>query len=85
MTRIHLNLDEAMLRRLDDVAGPRGRSAYVRKALAEKLVRNWRWEQIMSAWGSIPEDGTHPWDGMDAGEWVASERRRGSKKWHPAL
>ncbi|HEY8739262.1 MAG TPA: hypothetical protein VIN56_01545 [Candidatus Dormibacteraeota bacterium] len=46
---------------------------------AEKLDRERRWERLLSAVGSVPEDGTHPWDGMDAGDWVRQERHGGSK------
>jgi predicted transcriptional regulator len=80
MARIHVNLDDDVLQKLDEVAGPRGRSAYLLAALAEKLDRERRWAVIFDAFGAIPEDGTHPWDGRDASEWVREERKRGSKK-----
>ena len=79
MTRIHVSLDDAVLRELDRVAGPRGRSAYIAAATAEKLDRERRWQRIFGSVGSVPEDGTHPWDGMDAGHWVRQERKHGNK------
>ncbi|MDQ6746546.1 MAG: hypothetical protein M3010_00355 [Candidatus Dormibacteraeota bacterium] len=80
MARIHLNLDDDLLGDLDRLAGPRGRSAFIAAATAEKIEHESRWELILSAIGTVPEDGTHAWDGMDAGEWVRQERQRGSKR-----
>ncbi|HEV3231952.1 MAG TPA: hypothetical protein VG245_06845 [Candidatus Dormibacteraeota bacterium] len=84
MARIHVNLDDTLLRRLDGIVGVRGRTAYLDQAIREKLDRERRWEGIMAASGAAPDDGTHPWDGMPAAEWVARERAAGSKRdWTP--
>jgi hypothetical protein len=74
-----VNLDDELLKDLDRAAGRRGRSAYIAELVAEKLDWERRWEAIMGAVGAAPEDGTHPWDGMDSGEWVRQQRQRGSK------
>jgi metal-responsive CopG/Arc/MetJ family transcriptional regulator len=71
--RVHINLDDEIVRELDRRAGARGRSAYIAAALRRALEDERRWEQIASAVGSL-EGAGHEWDDDPAG-WVAAQRR----------
>jgi len=71
--RMHIDLDDDLVARIDRVAGPRGRSRFVRRAIETALDRRQRWELIASARGAIPE-GAHEWDD-DPAEWVRRQRR----------
>jgi metal-responsive CopG/Arc/MetJ family transcriptional regulator len=71
--RVHINLDDELVRELDRRAGQRGRSGYIAATLRRALEDERRWEQIASAVGSLESTG-HAWDDDSAG-WVASQRR----------
>jgi hypothetical protein len=71
--RLHISLDDALVRELDRRVGPRRRSAFVAAAIERALDDERRWELVWSAAGSISDEG-HDWDGSPA-EWVAEERR----------
>jgi Arc/MetJ family transcription regulator len=71
--RLHINLDDDLVRELDRRAGVRGRSGYIAATLQRALEDERRWEQIASAVGSL-RDGEHEWD-EDAAGWVTSQRR----------
>jgi len=71
--RLHITLDDALVRELDRRVGPRRRSAFVASAVQRALEDEQRWELIWSVVGSVPDEG-HEWD-ADAAAWVASERR----------
>jgi hypothetical protein len=67
-----MNLDEALIKEVDDYAGPRGRTAFVREAIREALDQKKRLELFSSAVGSIPDTG-HEWDD-DPADWVRRQR-----------
>jgi metal-responsive CopG/Arc/MetJ family transcriptional regulator len=71
--RVHINLDEELVRELDRRTGVRGRSAFIAATLRRALEDERRWEQIASAAGSLETSG-HEWD-EDPAAWVASQRR----------
>jgi predicted transcriptional regulator len=71
--RMHIELDDQLVRLIDSVAGPRGRSQFVRDAIERALDRKRRWDLIESAIGSIDDEG-HEWD-EDPAEWVRKQRR----------
>jgi metal-responsive CopG/Arc/MetJ family transcriptional regulator len=71
--RVHINLDNALVRELDRRAGTRGRSAYIAATLRRALEDERRWEQISAAVGSVEATG-HEWD-EDPAAWVSSQRR----------
>lgn len=71
--RIHIDVDEALIERVDAAAGPRGRSRFVREAVEWALERGSRWDLIRSAVGSIADSG-HDWD-CDPAAWVRKQRR----------
>lgn len=71
--RMHIELDDQLVERIDAVAGKRGRSRFVRRAITRALDRENRWDLISAAVGSIADTG-HEWDD-DPARWVARERR----------
>ncbi|MDP9297096.1 MAG: hypothetical protein M3O98_00295 [Actinomycetota bacterium] len=75
--RVHISLEDVLVRELDERAGSRGRSAYVEEAVRERLEKDRRWELIRSSYGSISDRG-HPWDPDPAG-WVHDSRREDSQ------
>ena len=70
--RVHIDLDESLIKRVDKVAGPRGRTAFVREAIENALDQKARYELFKSALGAIPDTG-HEWDD-DPAEWVHRQR-----------
>lgn len=71
--RLHIDLDEDLVGRVDEVAGPRGRSRFIREAVESSLRHHRQRELLRSARGSITERG-HEWDNDLAG-WVRRQRR----------
>lgn len=68
--RMHLNLDDALVHEIDAVAGSRGRSAFIRDAVAKEIDRRYRWAAFDRAVGAAPDFGSHlPRD------WIRAERR----------
>lgn len=70
--RMHIELDDDLVARIDVVAGPRGRSRFVREAIERALEWKNRWDLIESARGTISDQG-HDWDD-DPAEWVRRQR-----------
>jgi predicted transcriptional regulator len=70
--RMHIELDDDLVRRIDAIAGPRGRSRFVRDALEHAIDRERRWRLIESAFGAVADEG-HDWDADPAG-WVHAQR-----------
>ena len=75
--RVHISLDEDLVRELDELVGPRGRSPFIADAVREKVDRARRWQKIESAFGSLPDTG-HDWD-EDPAAWVHEQRRKGER------
>ncbi len=71
--RVHIEMDEALIERVDEVAGERGRSQFVREAVVSALERRDRLALIASARGAIRASG-HEWD-SDPAAWVRAQRR----------
>jgi hypothetical protein len=71
--RLHITLDDGLVRELDHRVGNRRRSAYITRAVERALDDDRRWELLESALGSISDSG-HDWD-EDAGRWVREQRR----------
>jgi predicted DNA-binding protein len=69
---MHIELDDELVRRIDGVAGHRGRSTFVRRAIAAALEQAERWELIRSARGSIPDG--RPRLGRRPAAWVHAQR-----------
>ena len=71
--RVHISLDDDLVRELDRRVGARGRSPFIAAAVREALEDERRWELIESAIGGIGESG-HDWD-SDPAAWVRGQRR----------
>lgn len=71
--RMHIELDDALVAKVDELAGPRGRSAFVRAAIERAVRMDLRWADVEAAAGSISDEG-HDWD-ADPAEWVRQQRR----------
>jgi Arc/MetJ-type ribon-helix-helix transcriptional regulator len=71
--RLHITLDEELVRELDRRVGSRRRSAFIARAVERALDDEQRWEAIESALGSIADEG-HEWD-EDPARWVREQRR----------
>jgi hypothetical protein len=71
--RMHITLDDELVRELDRRVGRGHRSAFIAATIAQALDDARRWDLILSAVGGIAGDG-HAWDG-DPAAWVRSERR----------
>ena len=71
--RMHIEFDDDLVARVDELAGPRGRSAFVRSAVERAVDQELRWRRIESAAGAIPDTG-HEWD-TDPAAWVRDQRR----------
>jgi len=70
--RLHISLENELVRDLDARVGPRRRSAFIAEAVRQALDDERRWELIEEALDSIPDEG-HDWDRDSAG-WVRAQR-----------
>jgi predicted transcriptional regulator len=67
---MHINLDDDLVGEIDTLAGARGRSAFIRDAIAQEVDRRRRWANFERAFGGAPDYGSHlPPD------WIRQERR----------
>ena len=71
--RLHVQVDDLLVARVDAIAGRRRRSEFVRRALMAAVEHQERWRLIESAAGSITDRG-HEWD-ADPAAWVRAGRR----------
>jgi metal-responsive CopG/Arc/MetJ family transcriptional regulator len=71
--RLHITLDDEVVRDLDRRVGPRRRSAFITRAVRLALEDEARWELVESSFGSIEATG-HEWD-PDPASWVHAGRR----------
>jgi len=76
--RVHISLEEDLVRELDELAGERGRSSYIEEAIRQRVDRERRWRKIWSAIGSISDEG-HIWD-PDVAKWVHDSRREDPRR-----
>jgi len=76
--RMHIELDDALIQELDAVTGPRGRSAFVRRAIERALEQERRWRALDEAAGALADVG-HDWDG-DTAAWVRDQRRGDARR-----
>lgn len=53
--RLHITLDEETVRAIDEIAGERGRSAFIREAVTQEAERRRKMKLFWSAVGSIPD------------------------------
>ena len=71
--RVHIDMDQALLERVDEVAGERGRSQFIRDSVLAALATRERLEALRASAGSIGSSG-HDWDD-DPQRWVRDQRR----------
>ncbi|HET7567967.1 MAG TPA: hypothetical protein VFJ91_08250 [Gaiellaceae bacterium] len=76
--RVHISLDDELVRELDRRVGSRGRSAFIAGAVSQALDDAKRWELIEASLGSIA-DGGHVWD-ADPDAWVREQRRSDGRR-----
>lgn len=76
--RLHIALDEEIVRDLDRRVGPRRRSSFIAHAVRTALDDERRWDLIESAIGSIAGEG-HEWD-ADPAAWVRRQRRADERR-----
>ncbi|HSC02291.1 MAG TPA: hypothetical protein VLC49_03200 [Solirubrobacteraceae bacterium] len=70
--RLHISLDDDLVRDLDQRVGRRRRSAFIASAVRKALDDERRWNDIEGAMGRLAEI-EHDWD-ADAGSWVRAQR-----------
>jgi hypothetical protein len=68
---MHINLDDSLVKEIDDLTGPRGRSALIREAVEIEVARRRRRAALERLVGSMPDFA--PWM---TPEWIRQERRR---------
>lgn len=71
--RLHINLDEVLVARLDRRVGRRKRSAFIAETVRRALEDQRRWDEILASLGKI-SDARHEWDANPA-SWVRHQRR----------
>lgn len=70
--RLHISLDDEIVRALDDRVGRRQRSTFIAAAVGRALDDERRWRDIEDAVGALA-DSEHDWDRDSAG-WVREQR-----------
>jgi metal-responsive CopG/Arc/MetJ family transcriptional regulator len=70
--RLHISLDDDLVRDLDLRVGRRRRSAFIASAVRRALDDERRWNDIERAIGRVAE-AEHDWD-ADPGSWVREQR-----------
>jgi Arc/MetJ family transcription regulator len=70
--RLHVEIDDALVAKIDEIAGTRGRRAFVRSAIERAVDQSNRWSYLDTAAGSTADHG-HGWD-ADAAGWVRQQR-----------
>ena len=71
--RLHIMVEDDLVRRIDEVAGERGRSGWIVRVIRDALDTEERKAAILSGIGCIPDTG-HEWD-EDPVAWVRAQRR----------
>jgi hypothetical protein len=74
LARTNLTLPRELLREVDAVAGPRGRSRYVAEAVAQRVKRDRLLSALDSAAGSLVPKGGRPMSRADVSAWVEELR-----------
>jgi len=74
LTRTNLTLPEELLRQVDEIAGPRGRSRYVADAVAQRVKRDRLRQAIEDSFGSLVPPGGRPMTRDEVSAWVREQR-----------
>jgi Arc/MetJ family transcription regulator len=75
---MHIELDDALVAQVDELTGPRGRSAFVRSAIERAVQQERRWVDMEAAAGGIDDEG-HDWD-PDPASWVRQQRQADARR-----
>ena len=70
--RLHISLNDELVRELDGRVGRRQRSAFIATTLTRALEDERRWDEVLASIGTIAAEG-HSWDD-DPAAWVHAER-----------
>lgn len=81
--RAHVVLPEELLRQIDELVGPRGRSAFLAE-LADKEVRRLRLLKLLSSDKPLIDPAAHPW-WADSAKWVREFRDLDKKRYEEQL
>jgi hypothetical protein len=73
--RLHINLDDELAKQIDELAGPRGRSRYIRDAIEARVEVDRRVAARRKLVGSMPDFA--PW--MTA-EWISENRKQEGRR-----
>lgn len=76
--RMHIEIDDDLIDKVDELSGPRGRSDFVRRAIEMAVEFANRRIRIDAAAGAIADLG-HDWD-ADPAAWVRRQRRGDSRR-----
>jgi metal-responsive CopG/Arc/MetJ family transcriptional regulator len=76
--RMHIELDDQLVAQIDELSGPRGRSAFVRSAIERAIRQEFRWSDIEAAAGALANQ-DHDWD-ADPAAWVREQRRADARR-----
>ena len=76
--RLHISLDDDLVRQLDRRVGARRRSPFIAEAVRRALDDEHRWGLIEASIGSIDAEG-HDWDD-DPAAWVQQQRRADGRR-----
>ena len=71
--RLHIELADSLVGEIDRIAGPRGRSKFIRDAIQNGL-RHERQRELLARSRGVLKGSTHGWDG-DPALWVHEQRR----------
>jgi hypothetical protein len=79
--RLHIYLDDVLVKELDEEVGARERSAFIEETVRNELDRRRRWRLIWRAVDSSPmtEEG-HPWDPDPAAYFHEARRRSAAER-----
>lgn len=69
--RLHLNVDSELLDEVDALAGPRGRSRFIRDAIETRVEAERSRAALFEAFGAAPTFGDHLGE-----DWIREGRRR---------
>jgi metal-responsive CopG/Arc/MetJ family transcriptional regulator len=75
---MHIELDDQLVAQIDELSGPRGRSAFVRSAIERAIRQEFRWSDIEAAAGALANQ-DHDWD-ADPAAWVREQRRADARR-----
>ena len=74
LARTNLTLPEELIREVDAIAGPRGRSRYVADAVAQRVKRDRLLRALDASFGSLVPKGGRPMTRGEVSAWVGELR-----------